>query len=220
MSMNSIVKSCQTMKTWLRIALVLAAMMAVVSTPSISGMQVIAPIDDWAPVDTYSAGAGVTTVTGITTGSTSTSCIGRCTYKAVYNGTFLTVYGKGFTPYEVIEFRLNEVYLGRSDTADANGDVATWFKRSIHSGTYELYAHEAHTGKNSTILKFVVSLSDPQTTTASTSSSSSTIPNIIVEPPRLVAVERSLAIVVAAAIAAMIVISVLMRRRTTSNRMK
>jgi len=209
------------MKTWLRIALVLAAMMAVVSTPSIPGIQMIAPTDDWAPVDMYSAGAGVTTVTGITTGSTSTSCIGRCTYKAVYNGTILWVYGKGFTPYEVIEFRLNGVYLGRSDNADANGDVVTWFKRSIPRGTYQLYAHEAHTAKNSNILTFIVTVSEPQTTTAvSTSSSSPTTPSIIVEPPSLVVDKYSLAGVVVAAIAAMIVMAILVRRRTTSNRMK
>jgi hypothetical protein len=220
MPMQKIMKGCHAMKAWLGIALVLAGMMVVVSASPISGIQIIAPRDDWAPVDAYSASATVTAVAETTTGSTSIQCTGRCTYKAVYNGTILWAYGKGFTPYEVIEFRLNEVYLGRSDIADANGDVATWFKRSIHSGTYELYAHEAHTGKNSTRLKFVVSLSEPQTTIASTSSSSSTIPNIMVEPPRLVAVESSLAIVVAAAVAAIIVTGILVHRRTTSNRMK
>jgi hypothetical protein len=207
------------MKTWVSIALVLAAITVAFSAPPIPGTQMAAPTDRGALAYGYSADA--TTVVVVATGSTSISCTGRCTYKAVYNGTFLTVYGKGFTPYEVIEFRLNEVYLGRSDIADAKGDVATWFKRSIHSGTYELYAHEAHTGKNSTRLKFVVSSSEPQTTISGSSSRSSsttpTTPSVIVEPPRLVAVEPSLAIVVAAAIAAIIVTGILMRRRTTSS---
>ena len=171
MSMNKIMGSCHSMKAWLGLTLVLAAMMAVVSGTPIPGIQMVEPTDYWAPVGAYSASGTVTTVAETTTGSTSIQCTGRCTYKAIYNGTILWVYGRGFTPYEVIEFRLNEVYLGRSDTADANGDVATWFKRSIHSGTYELYAHEAHTGKNSTRLKFVVSLSEPQTTISGLSSS-------------------------------------------------
>lgn len=153
----------------------------------------------------------------MTTGSTSISCTGRCTYRAVYNGTFLTVYGKGFTPYEVIEFRLNEVYLGRSDTADANGDVVTWFKRSIPSGTHELYAREAHTGKNSNILTFIVTASGPQTTTAgSTSSSSSTTPSISVEPPAAMVVDNHVSAgIVAASVAATIVAVILVRRGRT-----
>jgi len=133
---------------------------------------------------------------------------------AGYNGTFLTVYGKGFTPYEVIEFRLNELYLGRSDTADANGDVVTWFKRSIPSGTYQLYAHEAHTAKNSNILTFIVTGSEPQTITAGpTTSSTSTIPSTTVEPPGSVAGDYSLVAVVVSIIVETIAIIMLTRRR-------
>jgi hypothetical protein len=218
MSMNKIMRSCHPMKVWLGLTLVLAAMMAVVSGAPIPGIQMVEPTDYWAPADAYSASATATTIAETTTGSTSIQCTGRCTYKAVYNGTILWVYGKGFTPYEVIEFRLNEVYLGRSDTSDANGDVVTWFKRSIPGGTYQLYAHEAHTGKNSTRLTFIVTTVDPQTiTTSSTSSSSSTTSNIIVEQPRLDADNYYLAAVVVAIIVAMIVMIMLMRRRTSSN---
>ena len=208
-------------KMWLSVLLVSAGVAVLFSGLPILGMGIVRPPDEMALAYPYSADVTVSTIVGMTTGSTSISCTGRCTYKAVYNGTFLTVYGKGFTPYEVIEFRLNEVYLGRSDTADANGDVVTWFKRSIPRGTYQLYAHEAHTAKNSNILTFIVTVSEPQTTTAvSTSSSSPTTPSIIVEPPSLVVDKYSLAGVVVAAIAAMIVMAILVRRRTTSNRMK
>jgi hypothetical protein len=208
-------------KMWLSVLLVSAGVAVLFSGSPILGMGLVRPPDERALAYPYSAEVSVTTIVGMTTGSTSISCTGRCTYKAVYNGTILTVYGKGFTPYEVIEFRLNEVYLGRSDTADANGDVVTWFKRRIPSGTYELYAHEAHTAKNSNILTFIVTASEPQTTTASsTGPSSLTTPSTIVEPTGTVVGDYSLAGVVVAAIAAMMVTVILVRRRTTSNRIK
>jgi len=221
MSMNKIMRSCHPMKACLGLTLVLAAMMAVVSAAPILGIQMVEPTDYWAPVDAYSASATVTTVVEATTGSTSIQCTGRCTYRAVYNGTILWVYGKGFTPYEVIEFRINEVYLGRSDNADANGDVATWFKRSIPSGTYELYAHEAHTGKNSTRLTFVVTTVEPQTTIKSPNSAGSpATPSANVQPSGTVVGDYSAAGVVGAIIAGVIVTVILVRRRTTSNEAK
>jgi hypothetical protein len=220
--MRGIAKRAQMKKMWLSLLLVSAGVAVLFSGPPILGMGVVRLPDERALAYGYSADVTVSTVVSMTTGSTSISCAGRCTYKAVYNGTFLTVYGKGFTPYEVIEFRLNEIYLGRSDTADANGDVVTWFKRWIPSGTYQLYAHEAHTAKNSNILTFVVTTSEPQTTTVtSASSSSSTSPSIIVEPsPGMVVDNYVLAAIVAASVAAMIVAAILVRRGRTSNHMK
>jgi hypothetical protein len=219
-SISSAVKSFHTINTWVSIVLVLAGVTVAFSAPLIPGMQMVAPVRRSALAFGYSA--NTTAVIEITTGSTSMSCSGRCTYEAVYNGTFLTVYGKGFTPYEVIEFRLNEVYLGRSDTADADGDVVTWFKRWIPSGTYQLYAHEAHTAKNSNILTFIVTVSEPQTTTATSASSSiSTSPSIIVDTsPVMVVNNYVLAGTVAASVAAMIVAAILVRRGRTSNHMK
>ena len=209
------------MKVWLYIALVVAAMIAVVSAPQIPGIQMVKPTDYWAPVDAHSASATVTTVAETTTGSTSIQCTGRCTYKASYNGTILWVYGKGFTPLEVIEFRLNEVYLGRSDNADANGDVATWFKRSIHSGTYELYAHEARTGKNSTRLTFVVTTVEQQMTIKSSNSAGSpATASANVQPSGTDMGDYSAAGVVGAIIAGVIVTVILVRRRTTSHETK
>jgi hypothetical protein len=221
MSMHKIMKISRAMKLWLGIALVLAAMMAAVYAPSSPGMRVVASPDERVRTDT-SANTTVTTLSAITKGSTSISCTGRCTYKAVYNGTILTVYGKGFTPYEVIEFRINEFYLGRSDTSDANGDVVTWFKRWIPAGTYELYAHEAHTGKNSTRLTFIVTTSEPQTvTTTSASSSFSTAPSIIVEPSAGIIVDNYVfAGIVAASVTVMIVGAILVRRGRSPNHMK
>jgi hypothetical protein len=197
----------------------LAAITLAFSALSVPGTQV-APPNKGALAYGYSA--NTTTVTETTTGSTSVSCTGRCTYKAVYNGTILTVYGKGFTPYEVIEFRINEVYLGRSDAADASGDVVTWFKRWIPAGTYELYAHEAHTGKNSTRLMFIVTTSEPQTITATSASSSvSTVPSITAEPPAGITVDNYvLAGIIAACIIVMIVGAILVRRGRASNHMK
>jgi hypothetical protein len=219
MSTNTVVNSCHKMKTWASVALVLAAITIAFSAPLTPGTQV-APPDKGALAYGYSA--NTTTVTGTTTGSTSISCSGRCTYMAVYNGTILTVYGKGFTPYEVIEFRINELYLGRSDAADANGDVVTWFKRWIPAGTYELYAHEAHTGKNSTRLTFIVTTSEPQIITAtSASSSGSTAASIIVEPSAGMMVNNYvLAGIVAASVTVMIVGAILVRRGRASNHMK
>ena len=219
MPMSSIAKSCHTMKMWVSIALVLAAITVAFSAPPIPGTQVAAPT--YGAALAYGLSADATTAVVIATGSTSISCTGRCTYRAVYNGTFLMVYGKGFTPYEVIEFRINEIYLGRSDTADANGDVVTWFKRSIPSGTYELYAHEAHTGKNSTRLTFVVTTVEPQTTIKSPNSAGSpATPSANVQPSGTVVGDYSAAGVVGAIIAGVIVTVILVRRRTTSNEAK
>jgi len=153
----------------------------------------------------------------MTTGSTSIACTGRCTYKAVYNGTFLTVYGKGFTPYEVIEFRLNEVYLGRPDNADANGDVVTRFKRSMCPQESVSRTRMRHTGKNSTRLTLVVNASEtPMTTAPSASSSSSTALSVSVEPPAAMIVDNHVSAgIVAASVAATIVAVILVRRGRT-----
>jgi len=117
--------------------------------------------------------------------------------------------------------RRKDVYLGRSDTADLTGNVATWFKRSMPGGTYELYAHEAHTGKNSTRLTFVVTLVEPQTIiTTSSNPDNSATSSVIVTPTELVAVNYSLAALVVLIVAAMIVMVMLARRRASSNNVK
>jgi hypothetical protein len=213
-----IAKISEMKKMWLSVLLLSAGVAVLFSGPPILGIEIVCPPDGRALVYPYSADMTVTTVASMTTGSTSISCTGRCTYMAVYNGTILTVYGKGFTPYEVIEFRLNELYLGRSDAADANGDVVTWFKRWIPSGTYQLYAHEAHTAKNSNILTFIVTASEkPQTTIASShSSNGSTAPSIVEPSPGIVVNNYVLAGIVAASVAAMIVAAILVRRRKKS----